>query len=312
MLDLLKIPWVDYSAGLTTPFGTLLPPGGKVVAFVRSTGRQDNDPYPLSYPMCTTLAAALPYCRSGLGDVIIVLPGHSESVTDNTMMDNLVPGTRIIGYGWGSMQPTFRWTATAAQWILNDANVIIAGLHLRLEGASGVVKGIISTAAHNYLLNNRIQFASGASNKATIGIEVSTGADDFKIIGGKWYGSATNNVTDGVKVVAAVERCEIGNLSGQLSATAGNGLIHVTAAALGLDFHDLDLFNDHTDSTATIAVDDVAATGHFRRINSACINDGTATAQGITLGTSALIRCSLTYEVDEAKKNAILSPGVGT
>ena len=110
-----NLPAVSAGAGIQFPFGTVLPPGGRVI-YLRSTGPQDGDDTTWSQRLETTLAAALSKCRSGLADTIIVLPGHSESVVDATMLDNLVDGTRIIGAG-SPMQddaPQFRWTATAS------------------------------------------------------------------------------------------------------------------------------------------------------------------------------------------------------
>src|SRR5688572_24258964 len=135
-----------HPAGVDLGNVMILPTGANIV-YLRSTGPADYAPPALTGRIVPTLAAALRQCRSGRADTVLVLPGHSESVADATMLDNLVSGTRIIGYGRGSMQPVFRWTATASQWILNDADVLIRGLRLRMEGANGVVKALAWTGA---------------------------------------------------------------------------------------------------------------------------------------------------------------------
>lgn len=302
------IPFSRRSAGLQTEFGTWAPPGSRVV-YVSSVSRDDIRE--IKSKTVTTLAAALSQCRSGYGDVVICLPGHSESVTTGDLA-NLVAGTRIIGYGRGSNMPTFRWTATTSTWPISVADVSLAGLRLRLEGANGVTKAINVTGADVEIRDCDIEVASGATAKATIAIEVGTGAARFRLASCRLRGTATHNVTDGVKVVAAVDGVVIENCTMQFSATAANGLIHVTAAATNLTFRDLDLYNTHTSSTATITLDDTACDGHAIRVYSAVKTDGTATAEGITFGTAALVQCNQCYTVDNGQANGILSPAVET
>lgn len=305
-----SIPLFGAGYGIRTNFGIMLPPGGTVAAYVRSTGAQSGDDAAIIDRLVTTLGAGLQRCRSGLGDTVIVLPGHSESVTDATMLANLKAGTRIIGIGNGSAKPTFRWTATGAQWALSVADVYIAGLKLQLEGANGVVKAILVTGANATFMDNEIQVASGASNKATIAMELGTGADGAVIAYNWWYGTATHNVTDGLKIVAALDRVRVLNNHMDFSATAANGNIHVTAAATKLAIGGNICQNDHTASTATIAVDAVAATGMIWDCYGSTINNGTAASQGITLGAGCLMRCFQSFSSDEPVKSGALNPAV--
>lgn len=297
------------TSGLRTELGTMVPFGARVI-YLCSAGVRDGDDSDLSGRLVTTLSSALSYCRSGRGDTIVALPGHSESVTDNTMLTNLVPGTKILGIGHGGNRPVFRWTDTAAQWILDDADVVIAGLRLRLEGANGVVKAIVGTAADNVIRDCDIEVASGATAKATIALEIGTGAHRFFLTGCHFRGTATHNVTDGVKIVGAVDQVRISDCVMSFSATAGNGLIHVTAAATNLNIRDCELYNTHTASTATIALDNVASDGLITRVSSATLNDGVAASQGIVVaGANCLVRCNQCYSVDEKAKSGVLNPG---
>lgn len=310
-LNVLDLPNYQAGYGLQTPYGILLPPGGKVAAYVRSTGLASQEDASIGTNLVTTLAAGLSRCRAGYGDTVVCLPGHSESVTDNTMLDNLVSGCRVIGVGWGSMQPVFRWTNTAGSWVVNDNDVQIHNLHLRVEGASGITKAVVWTGADGLFAGNRIQVASGASNKAAIAFEVGTGADRFRWLSNRAYGT-TNAITNGLKIVAAVTDMEVGNSVFQYAVTEVGGLIHVTAAAINMYFHDLDIYNTVASGTAGIVLDDVACDGHYVRVYQAMKNDGTATDQGVIFGSGALVQCNQVYVVDSAKKNGILSPVVET
>lgn len=304
------VPFASYPSGVD--LGTVLVmPTGANTTYVRSIGPQSYDPPSLTGRILPTLASALAQCRAGLADTVFVLPGHTESVTDNTMLANLVTGTRIIGVGRGSNMPVFRWTATASQWILNDADVFIRGLRLRLEGANGVVKALAITGADNRIEGCDIELASGATAKATIGIEVGTGGDRVEIVGNRLRGSATHNVTDGVLVAAVVDGVTIADNVMIFSATAANGNIRVGAvAATNMDISRNRLANTHTASTACIAFGAAAMTGICADNRMSTINDGTATAQGITIGAGCLVRCFENYSSDEAGKSGVLTPGV--
>lgn len=307
-----NIPALGAGYGIRTTFGILLPPGGKVAAYVRSTGQQEGDDAAIIDKLVLTLAAGLARSRSGLGDTVIVLPGHSESVADATMFDNLKDGTRIVGIGNGSAKPVFRWTATGSQWALSKADVLITGLKLRLEGANGIVKAILVTGANATFFDNEIQVASGASNKATIALELGTGSDGAFICSNWWYGTATHNLTDGIKVVSAVDRVRIvGNIM-DFSVTAANGNIHVTAAATKMVIASNVMQNDHTASTACVAVDAVAATGMIWDCYGSTINNGTVTSQGIILGAGCLMRAFQNFSSDEPVKSGVLTPVVAT
>lgn len=299
--------------GVRTPFGMLEGPGGKVASYVRSIGAQSDDDPVILAKLDTTLAAALAKCRSGLGDTIIVLPGHSESVADALMLTNLVAGTKIIGVGIGSNQPVFRFTATGAQWAINKADVTIAGMYFRCEGANGVVLPFALTGADCRFYGNRVQVASGATAKATTVFDCQAGSGGFDISANVFFGTATHNVTDGIKVSSAVSNGRICDNEAIFSATAGNGNMHVTAAALNLKVLRNYLYNTHTASTACIALDDVAADGLIAD-NYVATTVGTATAPtaaGIVLaGVTTLFRFFQNYSTPTKNTSGIVCPVV--
>jgi hypothetical protein len=303
-------PFTATGYGGKYPWGTFLPPGGNVAAFVRSTGQVSGDsPYVISN-LVTTLSAGLHRCRSGCGDIVVVLPGHTESVADALMFTYLVAGTTILGIGKGSAQPVFRWTATTSQWILNKADVTIQGLRLRMEGANGVVKALAWTGADCTLSGCDIELASGAALKATIGIELATGATRATVSGNRIRGSATHNVTDGILIANAIDGVTIVNNVIQASATAARGLVHIAAAATQLYIARNRIYNTHTASTGCIVVDNVAADGLICDNYCGTLNDGVATAQGIILGAGALTKQFQNFSGDEPLKSGILTPAV--
>lgn len=304
-------------AGLKNEYVTVLPPATRVT-YVRSTGVQSGDPQEIAQRLLPTLAAGLAECRSGMGDIVYVLPGHSESVTDATMLSALVAGTRIIGLGDlnRSDAPTFTWTATASQWAISVADVAISGLRLLMDGANGVVKAINITAPGCRISGNFMRWASGAALKATIAIEVGSTALNCVIAANEVQGTATHNVTDGIKVVGATVPSGLKILGNTIiaSATAANGLIHVTVAALGIVIAGNILYNTHTSSSATVALDNVAMDGVLYENYSGVKDTGqTPATTGIVVGGAAVLAvCFQNFATDTKATSGALSPAVVT
>lgn len=297
---------------LRTPFGTIMPPSGQVAAFVRGTNgvllQADYDSPIIMENLYPTLAAGLNKCRPNRGDTVMVLEGHTENIIDATPLANLQAGTRITGVGVGSDMPAIRWTNIAAQLAFNKANVCVTGIRFRMEGANGITKAVLVTGTDNLIADCEFEVASGAALKSAIVLEVGAGANRFKLLRNYFRGTATHNVTDGVKVVAAVEDLLVADNLMHFSATAANGNIHVTAAALRLAMLRNILTNDHTASTACVAIDAVAATGVIADTYVSTINNGTATSQGITLGAGCLVRAFQSFSCDQPILSGILTP----
>lgn len=306
------LPSAQIGAGVRTPIGTIVPPGANIAAYVRSAGAISGEDPSLSVNgrVVKTLAAALPYCRSGKGDYIVILPGHTENVTSATALTGLVAGTRIVGIGNGSIMPTFTWTATAAQWAISVADVVIAGLKLDLSGANGVVKAINWTGAGGQVNSNEFVFASGAALKATIALEVGTGANRFTFANNLVDGT-TDIVTSGIKVVAAVDRLRITDNEMSAACTAASGLVEIGAvAATNIRILRNYIANTAASSTACISVGAAASTGIIADNYMSTLNNGTAASQGVTFGAGSLIRCFQNFSSDEPQKSGALAPAV--
>lgn len=160
-----------------------------------------------------TLDEAINNCTASRGDVIYVLPGHTESIANGTSLDFDKAGITIICLGEGDMRPTFTFiTAAAAQiditgadtylqggvWDCNIANqtamfdvtaddVTFDGSEFNTGGATGLL--FISTdiantnnAADNLTIKNCL-FANGVAD------------------GNYAYAVKIDDINDGVKIV---------------------------------------------------------------------------------------------------------------
>lgn len=302
------LPFYQSQAGSQTERGIYAAPGSRVIYLCNAA--RTGDDQEITRRVVSTLATALSYCRANMNDTIVVLPGHSESVTTTP---TFVAGVRIIGVGNGANRPVFRWTATTSIWTVAAADVVFSNLRLRLEGAV-VVRGINVTAADVVFSGCEFEMVSGASNYATTGVEFSGSSDRGTISGCRFRGTANGTVTDGVKISGTGDGYLVQNSLFHFGGHITNGLLHVTGAATNVVVRDCDLFNTVATSQQCVVVDDVAATGFFTRVHTGVLNSaGAAASQGFLFGgTNPLIRCSQTFCDDEKSKNSILSPAVAT
>lgn len=304
--------------GVRTATANIMPPNGRVAAIVCNGSILDGADKYVQDNLVSTLAAGLARCRSGYGDVVLVYPGHSESVVDATMLANLVAGTQIVGLGQGSTMPVFRWTtATTAQWAISVANVTISGLRLRLEGVNAVAKAIAITGTDCVIQGNDIEVASGASNICAICLEIGTGATRCAILGNRFRGSVGNAVTDGIKVVGTtVDGVTISGNTMTFAATSANGQIHVTSAATGLMVQGNYMYNTVASGQFNIVTDAVAVDGVFADNYMGCLKGaGTAPASdGFSVGAGTLaVACqNFAIGVPVGTGSAALAPAVDT
>jgi hypothetical protein len=94
-----KYHWVDSNTGVDS--------GEK--------GRSLQSPY-------ATIDFAIGKCTANK-DAIIVLPGHTETISAAGSITADVAGIPIIGLGWGTLRPTLTWSATAGTIAISAANV---------------------------------------------------------------------------------------------------------------------------------------------------------------------------------------------
>lgn len=311
------LPLVGAGGGVQTEHGILLPPAGKVVAYVRSTGLSDQDNQTIAEKLVPTLAGALARCRSGEGDTIVVLPGHAENVTDATMLDNLANGTRIIGTvnPRGDNAPTFTFTATAGSWTIDQKNVFISGLRFDLTGIDAVVLGLDVTASGCCIAGNYFTAENTALQAVSV-IGSSGGADYLRVSGNWFYGGVSDDVTTCIDLNGASDGNNIvidGNVMiGGWHAT--RGAIRIAGAIKNLlvtGNRITQLFLGAT-SVTCIAVSDVASTGMIEGNRMTVQNNGVAVNQGIVFAgvTTTTMMCNENYLADEPGKSGVLSPAV--
>jgi len=98
---------------------------GKVFFVHSGTGSDHSDGLKLSAPLAT-IDAAVGKCTANKTDVILALPGHTETVIAAAGLALNVAGIRIIGIGSGSDRPTVNFTTdVGADMDVDAANITI-------------------------------------------------------------------------------------------------------------------------------------------------------------------------------------------
>lgn len=312
------LPYYQAMPGIITPYGTLLKPGGRVAAYVRSTGAQDGeDHFASSGNLVTTLQAGLARCRSNQNDIVYVLPGHAENIAGADALTNLVAGTQIIGVGapGATNNPTLTWTAAASSFLLDVANVTVSGLTLDWTGIDDIATPMPVTGAGCAVLGCTIK-AETASVGVLKGVEATTGANGFRFCGNTFLsvGLAQLMTSSPVLISAAVDDVLVcGNyISAANPGTSVLGLIAVTAAATNVRIIGNYLVQLNTAGTAlfTVTVGAVAATGVIAYNNSLIATDVTSTTSGVTVNAAAAATMGVfeNRTKDATATNGVLSP----
>lgn len=206
--------------------------------------------------------------------------------------------------------PRFQWTAAAANWAVNVASVLIAGLSLEIEGANGITSGITVTGADCALVGNRIRFTSGVDLHAAVGVTVGAGADRCAITNNELSG-AGDATTDCVLVSAAVDRFKFLNNIGRVTANTANGLLRFSAAATNIAVLDNVLQNATASSTAAAALGSAAVTGVFGRnlLAHAGVTTITSGTNGVSFSGSVAVNFFQNYVSDSAGSGILMPAG---
>jgi hypothetical protein len=317
-------PYYQQYDAISLPTGTWIKPGGRVAAYVRSTGLQEGDDlFAMSGNLVATINAGLARCRPGQNDIVYVLPGHVESITGADGWSSLVAGTQIISAGvpGASTNPTVTFsTSTAAQILVDVANVTISGLTFNMAALDNVVNPILVTAAGFSFCGNHVQFQSAAASAQPVdGIILGAGASNCRINGNKFLSDDAGEANAGsvilIGVSAALGLVDVevsGNyITGAITEAATDALIMVATTGSAIRIKDNDLFVLGTTGDCAVRAANVVASGVIARNKIRLTEDVAANNNGVIVGGGAW----LLYENAVAGTNAsaiVPTPAVDT
>ena len=111
------------SFGIPAIGGSVIPATTGSYFFVHAgTGSNGNTGLGKDVPFAT-IDYAIGNCTAAKGDVIVVMPGHAESIASATGLVADVAGVSIVGLGRGLNRPILTFTATTSTISVTAANV---------------------------------------------------------------------------------------------------------------------------------------------------------------------------------------------
>lgn len=190
--------------------GNILPvTTGKYVFVSSATGSNSNTGEDTDKPKAT-LNGAVAACRASKGDVIVLMPGHTESVTSATTQVLSKAGITVVGLGWGRLRPTFNFTNTAGSFEMDAANCVIRNVVFTAD-VSAVVVGINVDAANCVIEGCEFDYVDTGDDFAIY-------VDASSVVGTQFLGnvvrgeSGTAGSTDGIVLVASHKTVIDGNV----------------------------------------------------------------------------------------------------
>ncbi len=125
-----------------------------------------------------TLAYAISKCTASRGDVIVVLPGHAETLTAVTTISTA--GVQILGCKVGNKRPTFTINAAADLFSLEAANITLQSLQCNIV-TTDAATAFVNVAAANCVLRDLFMIPSATSVNVVDCITLASGGDDCLI-----------------------------------------------------------------------------------------------------------------------------------
>lgn len=171
--------------------GSALPVTTGSYFFVDSNTGADGNSGRSSDEAKATLAAALDVCTADKGDVIVLMPGHAETVAATDIALD-VAGVSIVGLGTGLKRPTFTFSAAGSTFNVSAANMSVKNCHF-IANADNVAAAFTTAAAKDFRLeNNTFLDNSDALHFLSIVVTNATdnAADGLTVVGNEWIAKA--------------------------------------------------------------------------------------------------------------------------
>ena len=140
-------------------------------------GRSPDKPFSTLAYVMTNAASLTPALAAG--DVIYVMPGHTETIAAAAGIACATAGVKIIGLGWGAARPTFTWSATGSTWTVTAASVTIK--NIRVTSSVNELVSMFAVSAADVTLDAVDYIDAGAALEAIQFLLTTAAADDITV-----------------------------------------------------------------------------------------------------------------------------------
>jgi hypothetical protein len=268
---------------------------GTVYFVSSSAGSNDNNGTDVSTPKAT-IAGAQSAATASKGDIVVVLPGHSETLSAVLTLSKA--GINYVGLGQGMLRPAIQTAAAIDAISITGANVTIQNFNFPFTTTDDAT-AYINVAAAGATIRGCRMIGSTTSINVTDMITVASGGDDLLVEGNIAYNTVTDCVS-WLSLEAAVARPVIRNnvVMGQFS----TAVLMDEATATLADING-NLFKNTKAATAVISF-----TGNSTGVmhDNRCSGRHTTIASNIVPGTG--MDFFENYVVEEAALNGLYVP----
>ncbi len=280
------VPLMGGSVGIPATTGTYF--------FVHSGTGADGNTGKGPDQAVSTIDFAVGLCTANKGDVIIVMPGHNETIVSATSLVVDVAGISIIGLGVNQSRPVLDFDNTAGSIEMDAANCRLSNIVLRAS-VSAVVVGI-NVDADDVTLDNIETTWEATGDDFAIIVDVSS-FDRCTITDCKFFGELA--VAGGVTSILVVDSH---NLVFQRNMMVGNSAIMFSmSATLSQTCVITDNIMYNADTTAASAwVIAVASTGILANNRTTSLNHAGGTGDSIDPGSMLSIENYVCNSIDES------------
>lgn len=130
-----------------------------------------------------TLTQGLTLCAASKGDIVVLMPGHAETVNSAAFIAVAKIGVTIVGLGEGMLRPTFTWaTDTAATITMTAASCRITNCVFDLRLPSALVSGIVISAAGCRIDNCLVLYGTAGTGTSPLQWVLTTAAANYLTI----------------------------------------------------------------------------------------------------------------------------------
>jgi hypothetical protein len=266
-MSLTNFPNGITSFGVPVMGGATLPTTTGNFYFVHASSGNDSNSGLVPDQPLATIDAAVNKTTASQGDVIVVMPGHAETIASATSLVLDVAGISVIGLGHGRNRPVLSFSATASRIPISADNVLVSGL-VFLGAVADIVSGVTITGDDVTLRGCDFEVGSAILEfLQMLDIDAATRATVEYC---RFIASATAGTNNAIRLDATVDSviryCEFRGdfTTAAISGNAGSAAASTNAQVLGNRIENLDttagLTLDHTDATTGITSDNHAFT----------------------------------------------------
>ncbi len=200
----------------------------------------------------STIDAAVGFCTANAGDVIYVMPGHTETITGAGGIDLDVAGISVIGLGNGRNRPTINFTTgTGADIDFDAANITVENIFFDLTGIDALAAPIDVNASDATIRNCEFLTAD-SDGQATLGILTDANADRLTVDNCKFLSDSSVGTTAAIRIIGGDGHVISNNTIYGDFDTTGACIENLTTATTNLTVSNNNLWNRHTGSIVCI------------------------------------------------------------